>query len=88
MSLLAGIGLDADVLPSYLLVTKYHEQTFLRLCWYTHCKEDPNYEFPEIKLRGLSPNFYIHISVSDLYIPTIGPSIFLQQNKQTERGNI
>ncbi len=25
-----------------------------------------------MKLRGLVPNFYIHVSVSDLYIPTIG----------------
>jgi hypothetical protein len=26
-----------------------------------------------MKLRGLVPSFYIHVSVSDLYIPTIGP---------------
>ena len=32
------------------------------------------------ELRGLSPNFYIHVSVSDLYIPRIGPCIWLQQN--------
>ncbi len=37
-----------------------------------HCKKDPIYVFPEIILRGLGLNFYIHISVSDLYIPTIG----------------
>ncbi len=24
---------------------------------------------PEMKLRGLVPNFYIHVSVRDLYIP-------------------
>jgi hypothetical protein len=30
-----------------------------------------------MKLRGLVPNFYIHVSVSDLYIPTIGPPILL-----------
>ncbi len=29
-----------------------------------HCKEDPNYAFPEIKLRGLVPNFHIYTSVS------------------------
>ena len=29
--------------------------------------------FPEKELRGLSPNFPIHVSVSDLYIPRIGP---------------
>jgi hypothetical protein len=26
--------------------------------------------FPEMKLRGFVPNFWIHVSVSDLYIPT------------------
>jgi hypothetical protein len=52
------------------------------------CKEDAISVFPEIKLRGLSPNFHIHESVSDLHIPTIGPTIFLQQNRQTNRGNM
>ncbi len=28
---------------------------------------------PERKLRGLSPNFYIHLSVSDLYVYCIFP---------------
>jgi hypothetical protein len=32
-------------------------------------------------LRGLSPNFHIHVSVSDLYIPRIGLHIYLQQNR-------
>jgi hypothetical protein len=27
------------------------------------------------ELRGLSPNFHIHVSVSDLYISRIGPHI-------------
>jgi len=47
-----------------------------------------DYVFPEKELCGLSPNFHIHVSVSDLCIPTIGPPIFLQQNRQTDRGNI
>ncbi len=34
------------------------------------------------------PNFHIHVSVSDLYIPKICPHIFLQQNRQIHRGNI
>jgi hypothetical protein len=39
-----------------------------------HCKEILfMYVLPEKKLRGLSPNFHIHVSVSDLYFPTIGP---------------
>jgi hypothetical protein len=28
---------------------------------------------------------HIHVSVSDLYIPTFGPPIFLQQNRQTDQ---
>ncbi len=49
----------------------------------THCNENPNYVFQEKEFGGLSPNFYIHVSVSDLYIPRIGPHIFLQQNRPT-----
>ncbi len=37
--------------------------------------------YPEKELRGLSPNFHIHVSVSDLHIPTIGlPILLLQEN--------
>jgi hypothetical protein len=53
-----------------------------------NCNENPIYVLPEKELRGLSPNFNIHVSVSDLYIPRIGPHIFLQQNKQNDPGNI
>jgi hypothetical protein len=35
--------------------------------------------FPEKELRGHSPNFHIHVSVSDLYIPTMDLSILLQE---------
>ncbi len=42
-----------------------------------HCNEYPIYVFPEKELRGLSPNLHIQVSVSDLYIPRIGPHIFL-----------
>ncbi len=31
---------------------------------------------------------HIHVSVSDLYLSMIGPHIFLQQNRQTDHGNI
>jgi hypothetical protein len=34
-----------------------------------HCTENPIYVFPEMKLRFLVPNSYMHVSVSDLYIP-------------------
>jgi hypothetical protein len=36
-----------------------------------HCNEYLNYLFPAIKMRGLSPYSYIHVSVSDLHIPSI-----------------
>jgi hypothetical protein len=36
------------------------------------CTKNPIYVFPEMKLRGLVPNSYIHVFVSYLYIPRIG----------------
>ncbi len=55
----------------------------------THCNENPIYVFPEKELHGLSPNFRIHVSMSDLYISRTGlQHIFLQQNRQTDRENI
>jgi hypothetical protein len=42
--------------------------------------------FPEKKLCDLSPNFHIHVSISELYIPTINLPILLQEN--TECGPI
>jgi hypothetical protein len=54
---------------------------------FTHL-ENPIYVFLFWELRSLSPNFHIHVSVSDLYIPRIGPHISLQQNRQTDLGNI
>jgi hypothetical protein len=53
-----------------------------------HCNENLVYVFPEKELRGLSSNFHIHVSVSDLYITMVGPHFFLLQNRQTGRGNI
>jgi hypothetical protein len=35
--------------------------------------------FPEKEYRGLSPNFHIHVSVSDLYIPTMGLPVLLEE---------
>jgi hypothetical protein len=32
--------------------------------------------------------FHIHVYVNDLYNPTFGPPVFLQQNRQTDQGNI
>jgi hypothetical protein len=55
---------------------------------YLHCNENSIYVFPEKELRCLSSSFHIHVYVIDLCIPRIGPLIFLQQNRQTDRWNI
>ncbi len=41
--------------------------------WYAHC--DLIFVFLFWELRGLSPNFHIHVSVSNLHIPRTGPHI-------------
>ncbi len=48
-----------------------------------HCNENPIYVFIFWELHGFSFYFHIHVSVSDLYIPRIGPHTWLQQNRQT-----
>jgi hypothetical protein len=42
------------------------------------------YVLSEIRLRGLAPNSYIHVFMSDLFISRIGLPIWLQQNRQTD----
>jgi hypothetical protein len=44
--------------------------------------------FPGKELHGYSPNSYIHVSVSDLYIPLTDLPILLQENMWVQRGNI
>jgi len=68
----------------------FNAQKHGHLWWVSHCekllephsKEIWNYVFPEKELPGLSPIFHIHVSVADLYIPTLDPPILLQQNRQ------
>jgi hypothetical protein len=58
----------------------------------------PIYVLPEMKLPGLviskqnynvlSPNFHIHVSVSNIYIPRIGLPVLLQPNGHIDPGNI
>ncbi len=49
----------------------------------------PFYVFPGKKLRGLSPNStFMFLWPIYMYIPRIGPHIYLQQNRQTDRGHI
>ncbi len=58
-----------------------------RQLWETplgHNTENLKQIFPEKELRGLSPSIHIHVSASDLYIPTIGLPILLQENMWTD----
>jgi hypothetical protein len=59
-----------------------------------HCKDTIYRKFEtNIPRKGkgivrLCPNFYIHVSVNDLYITMIGLPILLQENKWGDPRNI
>ncbi len=40
------------------------------------------------EVRSFSPYFHINVSVSDLYVPTNGLPILLQENMWTDSGKI
>ncbi len=67
------ISKSSNILVHACSVLAFYKDV-LQLC--IHCNENPNYVFPERELRGLSPDFHIHVSVSDLYISWIVPHIF------------
>ncbi len=52
-----------------------------------HNTENLKQIFPEKELRGLGPNFHIHVSVGNLYIPMIGLPFLIQENLRDEPGN-
>jgi hypothetical protein len=54
------------------------------ICSRKHTVRKSDVCIPRKKLRGLVPDSYIHVSVSDLCIL----SISMQQNRQTDHGNI
>jgi hypothetical protein len=43
-------------------------ESMVRYTLQMHCPENSKQISPNMKLRGFIPNFYIHVSVSDLYI--------------------
>jgi hypothetical protein len=53
-----------------------------------HCTENMKHIFPKMKLRSIITNSYIHVSVSDLYIPRIGLPNWPQQNKHADPVNM
>ncbi len=52
------------------------------LSWCTQQRknaENLKQKFPEKEYHGFSPNFHIHVSVSELYIPTMGLPFLLEE---------
>jgi hypothetical protein len=72
-SLLASASTSSE--KSYVFAVGYKRSknyihTDLRyLLIYVYCTENPIYVFPEMKLRGLVPSSFIHVSVSDFIFP-------------------
>jgi hypothetical protein len=71
-------------------ISEWREKKFpvkLELCMaitlQSHNTENSKKIFPEKELRGHNPNFHIHVSIGDLYIPTLGLPILLQENMWT-----
>jgi hypothetical protein len=53
-----------------------------------HCNGNSVYIFLFWELRGLSPIFHIYVSVSDLFIPRIGPHTSSSRKDRPSSGNI
>ncbi len=78
------------------MITEKKEKMDIEQNWLErtkHCKDSiptifSKQIFTEMKLCGLSSSSYIHVSVSDFYIPRIGLPILLQENRWTGRGII
>jgi hypothetical protein len=60
-----GLAWDVSGAHSVLILTEQ-----------VHCSENHIYVFPEKELRGLCPNFHLHVCVINLYIPMIGSTYF------------
>jgi hypothetical protein len=64
----------------------FHEVLYCTL--QTQNKKNSKHIFPEKELSCFSSISHIHVSVSDLYIPTIILPILLQENMWTKSGNM
>jgi hypothetical protein len=56
----------------------HHCQAYVAALQRTNTKNSKQI-FPEKESRGQTPSFHIHVSVSDLYIPTVNRTILLQE---------
>jgi hypothetical protein len=76
---LAGTGKSLTLFCSVLPIVNVHHSHLLRhdqasknYTLQRHFTENSKQVFPEMKLHGLISNSYIHVSVSNFNIPTIG----------------
>jgi hypothetical protein len=82
------IYISFDHLPLSQLIYHYAQTLLPVYTLQRHNNENSKQIFPGKELRGYSPNSYIHVSVSDLYIPLIGLPVLLKDNRWAERGNV
>jgi hypothetical protein len=55
---------------------RHSEKIFILFFNFVHCNEKPIYAFPKKELRGLSPNFHIHVSVSERFTYSLDRSTY------------
>ncbi len=67
------------VISLYVIITRSMAQNSFSCALQRNNTENSKQIFLEKELSGHSPNFHIHVSVSDLYIPTIDLPILLQE---------
>jgi hypothetical protein len=76
----AVVGIPDKELPSHQTMP-YNTYILLALTAKTKCRKfETNIPRKGISgRRGLSPNFHIHVSVNELYIPTMGLPFLLEE---------
>jgi hypothetical protein len=70
-----------------VLSTSIHTVPKIRFMYSQKWNCAASFPIPQALIR-LFPNSYIHVSVCDLFIPRINLPFWLQQNRQTNPGNI
>jgi hypothetical protein len=78
VSLLTASSIDIRVDPSSPLYNVFKCLTVHHIISLQNA-ENLKQIFPEKEYRGLGPNFHIHVSVSELYIPTMGLPFLLEE---------
>jgi hypothetical protein len=62
-----------------VFVLPIRQTSYLRTALQRRNAENFKQIFPEKEYRSLRPNFHIHVSVSELYIPTMGLPFLLEE---------